>query len=264
MKRLTRIGAVAIALGTVFAVHGAAPQPNDAKVENLPLEVAQVLESMDKAGESIETLTAEFDYELNQTLFEDIQKRKGEIDFKRPNRLRLAFVDRPKEAFIFDGRTLYHVKPPAKQIEIWALRREGEPPVESFELGKTPFPMPFGQKKEKVVKHFHVGRDRKAEAKDKKGRAVLVLRPRKGTAVARDYEKIALWIDPKTHLPTRVRMWDPSENITTIDFRDIKTGADIDDDHFDRPKVPQGWDLIEHEKASPESGGEGKGAAKQP
>ncbi len=216
--------------------------------ETVPADVAAVLEKTDAAGRTLETLTAHFDYELNQTLYEDIQKRKGRLAFKAPNLLRFEFTTAPQETFVFDGRRLYHKKDATKQLVVWELRGEDEPPVESFELGKTPFPMPFGQKKGAVLKFFDVRRDAEAEAADAKKRWVLELVPKKGTDAAADYTKIALWIEKDTGLPTRTRLGDPSENITTLDFHHIEPNAKVDPTQFARPDVPDDWEQIVHAK----------------
>jgi len=221
-----------------------------AKVEQkVPEEVARVLEKMEKAGEAIRTLRARFDYELNQTLYEDIQKREGRLAYAAPNRLRFEFTDRPKETFVFDGRVVYHVKPSTRQLILWEMRTADEAPVETLALGKTPFPLPFGQKKASVLKHFRVGRDEEAEQKDPKKRRVLALVPKEGTTLAQDYTRILLWIDTERWMPTRARLLDTSENITTVDFHPIETNVEVADEEFARPEVPGDWEVVEHRKA---------------
>jgi len=235
-----------VAVATALAAESA---PTQAPAEAPPApEVVQVLDKMDAAGKDLKTVRAKFDYELNQTLYEDIQKRKGNLAYETPNRLRFEFTDKPQETFVFDGRTLYNKKDATRQLIIWELRLPDEKPLESLELGKAPFPLPFGQKKEQVLKFFSVSRDAKEEAADKEGRAVLILVPKKDTQMAKDYTKVILWVDPKTSLPTRVRLYDTSENITTVDFRDIEINKNVDPKSFDRPSVPEDWEIVVHKK----------------
>lgn len=237
---------VALALGQA---HGA-EDPGTAKGDETPpaADVVEVLDRMDAAGKDFKTVRAKFDYELNQTLYEDIQKRKGELAYQAPNLLRFEFTDRPRETFVFDGRILYHQKDATKQLIVWELRLPDEPPIDSFEIGKTPFPLPFGQKKEAVLKHFTVSRDTKEEQADKAKRAVLALVPKKNTDLARDYTRVLLWIDPKQNVPTRARLYDTSENITTVDFHHIETNKGVDAGQFARPKVPEDWEIVMHAK----------------
>jgi len=242
----------AVACAAAGAAEPAEPEPcaPAAAPESPPLppEVAEALDKMDAAGRKIRTLRAAFDYELNQTLYDDVQKRKGLLTFGAPNLLRFEFTDKPRETFVFDGRMLYHKKDATKQLVIWEVRLPDEPPVESFELGKTPFPMPFGQKKETVLKHFTVSRDSKEEQADKKKRVVLVLVPKKETELARQYTKISLWVDTKDYLPNCARLLDTSENITTIDFKDIALNKDVDAKQFSKPEVPADWETVVNPK----------------
>ena len=116
----TRIGLVAstlLLIGLAFAAAVAAePAPP------LAPEVEAVLDKMEIAGKDLKTLHALFDYELNQPLYEDIQRRKGELTYEAPNHLRFEFLNKPQELFVFDGRILYNRKDATKQLMIWELR----------------------------------------------------------------------------------------------------------------------------------------------
>jgi outer membrane lipoprotein-sorting protein len=243
---------LAIALGAAIAAEPAAPAKSDAETAQAeappPADVIAALDRMDAAGREFKTVRARFDYELNQTLYEDVQKRRGELLYQAPNLLRFEFTDKPIETFVFDGRTLFHKKDATRQLIVWEVRLPDEPAVDSFELGKTPFPLPFGQKKETILKHFAVSRSAKDEAADKEKRTVLALVPKKDTPLARDYAAILLWIDAKQNLPTRARLADTSENVTTVDFHHIETNKDIDAKAFQRPGVPDGWEIMTHPK----------------
>jgi len=245
--RWAGVALAALCLAGDAAPAADAPEPK-AEAPAPAADVVEVLDKMDAAGKQYKTVCATFDYELNQTLYEDIQKRKGELAYQAPNLLRFEFTDQPRETFVFDGRILYHKKDPTKQLIIWEMRLPGEPAVESFEIGKIPFPLPFGQKKAAVLKHFTVSRDATEEGKDKAKRQVLSLVPKKGTDLAKDYTRILLWIDSKQNLPTRARLYDTSENITTADFHHIETNKSIDADQFTRPKVPEDWEIVTHAK----------------
>jgi outer membrane lipoprotein-sorting protein len=85
---------------------------------------------------------------------------------------------------------------------------------------------------------------------------VLALVPKKDTQLAKDYTKILLWVDPKTLVPTRARLYDTSENVTTVDFHDIETNKTIDPKSFLRPDVPQDWEIVMHAKEAGTGNGE--------
>ena len=246
-RYLLAIALGALAIAPAFA---GAPETPAAEAAAPPApDVVEVLDKMDAAGKDFKTVRSKFDYELNQTAYEDITNRKGNLAYVAPNLLKFEFTDKPQETFVFDGRVLYHKKDATKQLIVWELRLPTEPQVESLELGKTPFPLPFGQKKEQVLKFFTAGRDAKEEAADKDKRAVLVLTPRKETELAKDYKKVLLWIDTKTWIPTRARLFDMSDNVTTVDFRNIEINKDVADaKQFARPSVPQEWEVVMHAK----------------
>jgi outer membrane lipoprotein-sorting protein len=253
MPKLGSLLAIALAVFVVapaFAGEPAKPAAEAAEAAAPPPapETIEVLDKMDAAGKDFKTVRARFDYELNQTAYEDITKRKGDLAYAAPNLLRFEFTDKPQETFVFDGRVLYHKKDATRQLIVWELRLPTELQVESLELGKTPFPLPFGQKKEQVLKFFTAARDAKEEAADSGKRAVLALTPRKGTELAKDYKKVLLWVDAKTWIPTRARLLDSSDNVTTVDFRDIEINKDIDAKQFLRPSVPQDWEIVTHAK----------------
>jgi outer membrane lipoprotein-sorting protein len=245
---------MAAALGLVMglgilAARGAEPAAPAAPAEAAPTaDVVAILDKMDAVGKDLKTVRSKFDYEMNQTLYEKITKRKGELVYQAPNQIRFEFTDKPQEAYVFDGRTLFNRKDATHQLIIWELRTPDQPPVESLELGKTPFPLPFGQKKEDVLKHFTVTRGTATDVREKEQPADLTLVPKAGTALAKDYTKILLWLDPKTRLPTRVRLFDQSENEITVDFHDIETNKPVDAKTFTRPDVPQDWEIMNHAK----------------
>jgi len=230
----------------------AEPATAAAVVQAAP-EVLAVLDKMDAAGKDLKTIRAKFDYELYQELYEDKQERKGEIMYQALNLVRFEFTSKPvQETFVFDGRTLYHKKDATSQLITWEVRTASEPPLESLEIGKIPFPLPFGQRKEAVLKHFTASLDKAEQEADKDKRAVLALEPKKNTEMAKDYVRILLWIDPKLNIPTRVRLFDTSQNRTTVDFRSIEVDKAIDPKLLARPDVPPGWEIVAHPK---ESGG---------
>ena len=248
------LGWLALATSAATAGEPAAPAKPEAEkpaaAEPLPsADVIEVLDKMDAAGKDLKTLRAKFDYECEQKLYEDVKKRKGDLLFSAPNLLRFEFTDKPPESFIFDGRVLHHKQDATKQLILWELRLPEEPPVDSLELGKTPFPLPFGQRKDAVLKHFTVTRGAKEEAADKEKRTVLVLVPRKDTELARDYAQVTLWIETKTWLPTQARLRDTNDNVvTTVVFHHIETNKDVDAKQFARPNVPQDWEIVAHPK----------------
>jgi len=242
------------------------PQAASPETDSEPLSPAdQILFKMSRHGQKINTVQADFDYEMNQTLLGDIQKRKGKVWHKKPNLFRLEFTTPTKETFVFDGRRLYEKRYAAKQLIIYEIRRPDEKPVESLEIGRSPFPMPFGQKAQAVKQHFEVtlgtpdATNSGATEPDKPAKTqpvptveVLVLTPKKKSSLAKDYKKMEFWVDTKTWLPTKIVTVDMSENILTIVFHKTVVNKKVKKNMFTAPAVPADWETIEHLKPKDE------------
>ena len=55
-------------------------------------------------------------------------------------------------------------------------------------------------------------------------------------------------VDAASWLPTRARLFDTSENITTVDFHHIEINKDVNPKDFGRPETPGDWEVIIHGK----------------
>jgi len=113
--------------------------------------------------------------------------------------------------------------------------------VNALELGKGPFPVPFGQKAETVLEHFVVGtRDPAKTDPPKTDYLKLLTRP----AHRRDIKLVwaELWVQRETGLPVKVVGEDKSENRTTVVFKSIETPKDFPKTTFDLPRPPRDWE----------------------
>src|SRR6185295_13773023 len=73
-----------------------------------------------------------------------------------------------------------------------------------LKLGEGPFPLPIGQKKEDVYRLFDV-KQIAPNPKDPPDSIHLQLKPKPGTAFARRFGMIDVWVDRKTHFPAKIR-----------------------------------------------------------
>ena len=190
---------MSLAFAPAFAAEPA-PPPKAPAEPAVAADVAAVLDKMDAVGKDLKTVTAKFDYELNQTAYDDKQKRKGELQYQAPNLLRFAFTDTPPEI-------LHLRRPQPLPEEGWhqaidhladpAGRRSRAGAVAGTWEDAVPPALRPAQGGGAEAVHRHARRRRGEEA-DKDGRTVLTLVPKADTPLARDYAKIMLWIDPKT------------------------------------------------------------------
>lgn len=106
------------------------------------------------------------------------------------------------EWYLFDGRWLYEVIERIGQV----TQREFAPPgtkVDLFDLETAPFPMPFGQKKDAILRNFNVTL-LPAQPSDPSETDHLECRPKIGSPFHGKYDSIQFFVHRTLHLPTRI------------------------------------------------------------
>ncbi|MGL5095698.1 MAG: hypothetical protein ACRDD1_08930, partial [Planctomycetia bacterium] len=122
-------------------------------------------------------------------------------------------------------------KPLEKTVSIAEL------PLEAGQGGVAedgPLPFLFGTKPEKAKARYQL---RIIEENDKV--IHLQVHP-KIEADKSDFVKAELWLDPEKFLPTKLRFFEPNDNVVTYDFQGIWTNIDIKETDF-ATRVPNGW-----------------------
>ncbi len=223
-------------------------------------ELDRVLRRVEKAGDEVQRIECDFDYEYNEQLIDEHTWRTGKLQYRKPNRFRLEFTEGGKEAFRFDGRVYVEDRPAQKARYVYRMRNQADPEITDLDIDKVPFPLPFGQKRDKVLKTFTVtyggaktlepwaapaGKSvttAKADAKNKYD--YLDLKPKKGTSIGRSYRRIEMWIDQETGLPRQIRMEDPSDRILTVRFGEARMNSrlNFDDKLFEEGPLPEKWE----------------------
>ncbi len=148
---------------------------------------------------------------------EDAQTKRGEIWYQqdRPvSRFLVSFREkivggrRQKldERHLFDGCWYVHLQGDSRHITRREIRRPTDP-GDPFKLGQGPFPVPFGQRRQDILREFEVRRVEPAPT-DPPDTDHLELRPRPGTETSKTYKVVHFWIagsGPEAGLPVRVR-----------------------------------------------------------
>ncbi|MGD2111074.1 MAG: hypothetical protein PVI86_16985, partial [Phycisphaerae bacterium] len=97
-----------------------------------------------------------------------------------------------QEWYLFDGRWLYQVLERLRQVTKQEIARPGER-KDFFDIEKAPFPLPFGQKKETILRNFDVTIvSPKDDAPPNTDHLVCVPKPE--SHVYRDYDKVEFFI----------------------------------------------------------------------
>jgi outer membrane lipoprotein-sorting protein len=217
--------------------------------------VMDALNAMEAAGERYKTIRATIDYNVDMAQTGDQERRGGYVAYKaadgnEPARFRISFdtlrlgegaLTKDQLDYIFDGQWLTVAKHRIKQMTRYQVAAAGEK-VEPMRLGKGPFPVPFGQKADDVLAHFEVT-TRDARKSDPPGTTYLKLLPRTGRQAELSAKQVEMWVDVSSGLPAKIISLDKSENLTTVVFSDIKTGAQVDASLF-AVQRPAGWEYV--------------------
>jgi hypothetical protein len=139
--------------------------------------------------------------------FDSLQQGKGGPVFKST------------EIYSFDGRVLHELNSKTKQLVHHELAPEGQL-ARPAGLGKGPFPVLWGQKKKDVLDAFRV-KLAPASQSDPKDTDHLELVPRPKTDLADKYHQVDMFISRTLGLPARMVLDEKSDEITTVDFKNI-------------------------------------------
>ena len=143
------------------------PATQAARLSSGDPRVDRILDRLEEKGQAIKGLGCKLTYKyVTVEPVEDAQVKEGELLFAvdEPNSKFLIHftkmlaegvaIDR-QEYFLFDGEWLIERNDKARTVIKRQIVRPGEK-VDPFKLGKGPFPLPFGQKREDILRNFKV------------------------------------------------------------------------------------------------------------
>lgn len=231
----------------------AASAPASASAPVVSEELMKLLKAWQAAGDDNKTLTADIDYKVESSVTGDVEIRTGTTSYQKagdttPARFRVQFDTLKTEAgpamkenviYAFDGLWLRVLKAKLKQMTRYQVALPGEK-IEPLRLGKGPFPLPFGQNADDVLANFNV-RQRPAAKSDPADTDHLELIPK--TDKIKDFTKLDIWLDKKTHLPAKIVTIEQNKNVSTVVFKNVKAGMELKDVVFS-PALPAGWEEI--------------------
>lgn len=213
-----------------------------------------ILKRLEDAGKKYATLRADIDYQVDSRMTGEKEACTGEVTYQRetkkqPAKFRVLFKTRRLDGgrrmkrkidYIFDGRFMIKDDYKIKTRTKWEISPEGR--KNALQIGKGPFPVPFGQKAEDVTRYLQPT-TRKPTEKDPANTDYLMLTPRKGHEKDVNFIRLEMWVNRKTNLPVKIMSRDNSKNITTVIFKNIQTQSKINPKIFNKDK-PAGFELI--------------------
>ncbi len=129
-----------------------------------------------------------------------------------------------QEWYLLKGRWFYEVSERLEQITEREIALAGET-IDLFDLEKTPFPMPFGQKKKQIIDNFDVTLVAPT-ANDPPHTDHLVCIPKANSRFRKRYDKLEFFVLRDLHLPRRVVITqNEGYEIRTADFPDLSPSS---------------------------------------
>jgi len=219
-----------------------------------------ILDRLEKSGDKYRTLRADITYHVHMIQTDDTEERTGYVAYQKkvektedtkgsPTKFHIQFKTlklgegaktAEKVDYAFDGMWLTIARHRIKNMTRIQVAAKGET-VEPLRIGRGPFPLPFGQTTADMLKHFRAV-TREPRDSDPPGSDYLLLIPHATRAKDLSFVRLEMWIDRKTDLPIKVVSKDKSKNVTTVNFREIKTDVKFKDSEFFLRK-PFGWKM---------------------
>ncbi len=277
VRRADWLGMITV-FGVVVAASGqAAPapptQPADPRVDQILTRLAE-RQVNDLKGDVLWKTVAVLGGE------EDALRKRGELwyqDTEPVARFMIHFTgrisgtgrkDRLDEQYMFDGMWYVELKAQTKTV----IRREvrkADDLRDPYKIGEGPFPLPFGQKKDDLLREFEIEYVEPADG-DPRETDHLKLRPRRGTKTAERYKVLDFWVRQSGDLgglPVMVQVTKLDgtgrvDSYVTVRFSDIKLNAGVADSVFEIRTPPGFHEEIERLEpaAVPDEGVESSGS----
>ena len=151
-----------------------------------------------------------------------------------------------QEWYLFDGRWLYLALERIRQVTEQEIARPGEK-LDLFDLERAPFPVPFGHKKDTILRHFNVTLAAPAKG-DPPNTDHIVCVPKPTSNLKRRYEKLELYVNKDVHLPSRIVVTrNDGLEINTADFPDLSTRSinnGLSKKDFVKPKAWNKYEVV--------------------
>ena len=221
--------------------------------------VDEILDALDARGRDLNAFTAHVSLTEGDAALANEVTRRGKVIYQGRDgvaggpRLRVTFDERDtgrrvfaeKVEYLLDGGWLTD-RNYEKKVEVRRQVLKPGEQVDLLKLGEGPFPLPIGQKKEAVHEQFDVKKVPPAKD-DPAGSVHVQLTPKEGTQLARRFDVIDVWVDPKTNMPARIDTAQ-GETVRTTELSKFTPNPDppLKDADFTLPAIDKGtWDLHE-------------------
>ncbi len=219
--------------------------------EGVDPKILEVLDKLEELGETIKDFQAELSLEKLETLVDDRSTKQGQLYYQRSKeaiRFRISFKTTrrgkqtiaDKEDFVFADGWMIHRQGRGKREDRYPVARRGQPDTDLMRIGKSPLPIPIGQKTEEILKKFEVSIIEPDEKTDpaKIKTVHLKLVPGKGTELAMSHTRLEFWLRELDCLPVRSQWENDSGDIFTAEMSKLRKNKKMKKRVFKLGKVP--------------------------
>jgi len=218
--------------------------------------IDEILTRLESRNEEIRDIRSEIklidDDQVNLTR----RTRTGSILFMKaePNPMWMVHFDRTvadgmlgkQEWYLFDGRYLYEALERLEKVTKREFVREGER-VDFFDIEQAPFPLPFGQKKEKILSNFNVLLV-PPTPKDPENADHLLCIPKPDSVFDGRYNTMEFFVDRELHLPVKILVKKEDGLVTTTaEFPNLSEkaiNAGVTEKDFKHPKAWRSYEEV--------------------
>ncbi len=199
------------------------------------LELRAVVDRMQKRYEQASDFHAHFSQALTNPTFGRTTVSSGEVQVKKPGRMRWDYDKPEKKMYLANGRALWMYEPDERQVVKADLKTSQLPAALSFLMGSG-----------KLVDEFEI-----IFAKDIPfGTATDYKLSLKAKQPQSTYKSIYFLVDPETYLVKQSVLIDTQGLINAITFSDVKVNSKLADSLF-KWSPPAGVRVIDPAKSTP-------------
>ena len=230
----------AVATPAVSQENANRPGPGNARID-------EILTQLQHRSDGLEDIRCEVRFVEDDRINLTQRTKFGEVLFlmTKPNPHFLIHFQKTEtdgvlgkqEWYLFDGQWLYQAVERTAQVtkqEVARLDKE----FDLFDLEKAPFPLPFGQKRETILRNFDVTLAAPA-AGDPANTDHLICIPKADSRLYRKYEQLDLFVHRDIHLPSRIVVTkNDGLEINTANFPDLSEksiNAGVKSKDFEKP-----------------------------
>ena len=221
--------------------------PQDAAIRPGNARIDEILTQLQHRSDGLEDIRCEVRFVEDDRINLTQRTKFGEVLFlmTKPNPHFLIHFQKTEtdgvlgkqEWYLFDGQWLYQAVERTAQVtkqEVARLDKE----FDLFDLEKAPFPLPFGQKRETILRNFDVTLAAPA-AGDPANTDHLICIPKADSRLYRKYEQLDLFVHRDIHLPSRIVVTkNDGLEINTANFPDLtekSINAGVKSKDFEKP-----------------------------